>query len=74
MVGLFSHRYYELSAIKHQILCGSTVHVRAISPDRDSEQYANWFYYVKDKILLAYVAAKAHLSHYILTQMLVFAS
>jgi len=33
-----------------------------ISPRRDLEHCASWFYDVKDKILLGHVAAKAHLS------------
>lgn len=45
-----------------------------ISPHEDSEHCASWFYYVKDKILLGYVAAKAHFSLIMLKEVCVFAS
>lgn len=45
-----------------------------ISPRKDSEHSASWFYCVKDKILLGCVAAKTQLSLIILTEMCVFAS
>lgn len=44
------------------ILSNLRYFVILISPRKDSEHCASWFYYVKDKILLGYVAAKTHLS------------